>query len=100
MTPGSDGQFRLTGEGLAFANNFLLLTQVLRLEIGTQSDDAEVLRSGMLCLQAGLHDNLYVDREDGLVVLESVAARFVCDMMETFLRERFTAGGVAATGGS
>lgn len=77
--------YRLGGDGQSFAGNFLTATQVLRLEVCSQGAAGEVTRSAMVCLQAGLHDNLYLDREKGLVILEAVSSRLVVDMVETFL---------------
>lgn len=82
-----DGNYALEGDGLAFANNFLLAGQILRLEVFTQNQAGNVTRSGMACMQAGLHDNLYLDREGETVVLEAVSSKHVVDMIETFLAE-------------
>ncbi len=87
--------YSLRGEGLAAANNFLLLSQALRLDIAAQKDeeedDGELIHSGMLCLNAGIHDNLYVDREGDKLKLETVSAAFIKDVLQTFFVQDFDA---------
>ncbi|MBS4031489.1 MAG: hypothetical protein KGZ63_08725 [Clostridiales bacterium] len=82
-----DKGYGLEGDGMSFANNFLLSAQVLRLEVCTHDQEGKIARSAMLCLQAGLHDNLYLDREGEMVLLETVSSKHVVDMIETFLAE-------------
>jgi hypothetical protein len=82
-----DGSYALDEDGLSFANNFLLAAQVLRLDVCTQDPAGTVTRSGMVCMQAGLHDNLYLDQEGKMVVLEAISSKRVVDMIETFLAE-------------
>ena len=82
-----EDNYGLDGDGLSFANNFLLAAQVLRLEVFTQDQAGTVTHSAMACLQAGLHDNLYLDREGDKVVLEAVSSKCVVDMIDTFLAE-------------
>ncbi len=83
--------FRLSGEGLSFANNFLTVSQVLRLDIMTspENNTEESVRSSMVCLQAGLHDNLYLDSKGDKVVMETISAAFMKDMLQTFVAEKF-----------
>lgn len=82
--------FRLSGKGLSFANNFLTVSQVLRLDIMTspENDTEELVRSSMVCLQSGLHDNLYLDTKGDKVVMETISAALVKDMLKTFIADK------------
>jgi len=85
--------YRLSGEGLNFANRFLIISQVLRLDIiaSPENETEGLVRSGMVCLQAGLHDNLYLDRKGDKVVMEAISAAFLKEMLQTFIAEQFEA---------
>ena len=85
---GSDG-FRLAGDGLAFANNFLLISQVLRLEVGAQQQGSEVVRGKMLCLQAGIRDHVYLEMDEDKLAVEAVSAHYIAEMVDLFLAGTF-----------
>ncbi len=85
---GNNG-FRLAYEGLSFANNFLLISQVLRLEVGAQENGSGVVLSKMLCLQAGIHDHLYLEKDEDKLSVEAVSAHYIAEMVDVFLAGKF-----------
>ncbi len=88
LTHGPEG-FTLSGQALGFANNFLLITQALRLEVGAQLKGSAVVKSGMLCLQAGIHDNIYLENDQNEVVMEAVSGHYVAKLVDAFLSQAF-----------
>jgi hypothetical protein len=85
-----DGKYSLTGEALSFASHFLLVWQALQLEAGMETKAGKVIRSNMLCLQGGLHDNLYLEADGEFITGESVSGHYLATLLDRFLAGDFT----------
>jgi hypothetical protein len=85
---GNDG-FLLANDGLSFANNFPLISQALRLEVGAQESSSEVVLSKMLCLQAGMRDHLYLEKDEDMLSVEAVSAHYIAEMVDSFLAGKY-----------
>jgi hypothetical protein len=84
--------YRLQGEALSLANHFLLISRALRFETGQLHGQSEVMHSRMLCLQAGLHENLYLEQKGDQVLAEAVSARYITGIIDVFLSNNFDLG--------
>lgn len=78
--PGETG-WKLIGDGRSFAAHFLLIGQFLRLD-AWQLEEQRAVHGTILALQAGLHDNLYLVREEERVLIKSVSSNFLCEITE------------------
>jgi hypothetical protein len=85
-----ENAYCLVNDGLSFANSFLLIAQTLTLEIGALKENGEVVQSSMLCLQAGLHDNLCIESDGDMVSLEAVSASYIGSILEAFMTAVFS----------
>jgi hypothetical protein len=85
----ADDAYTLEGEALALGNSFLIISQALHLELGVLTNKDEAVRSTGLCLQAGLHDNLYLDSEGDEIILEAISSSYIGEMMRTFFTYGF-----------
>ncbi len=83
------GRYRLAGEGLVFANNFLIISQIVKVEVGRELDDQKISRSEMLCVQAGMHDVICMEQFGNMLVIESVSNEYVCKLLDLFLSNSF-----------
>lgn len=83
----SENNYNLAGDGFYFSDGFLLISQVLRMEVFLDKGGGAVTKSSMLCLQAGLHDILYMETEDGGLRLRAVSSKHAVDTMGVLLAE-------------
>jgi len=81
-----EGNYNLAGDGFYFSDGFLLISQILRMDVFLNKDGA-VTKSSMLCLQAGLHDILYMETEGGHLRLRAVSSKHAVDTMGVLLAE-------------
>lgn len=82
-----ENDYVLFGDGFYFADGFLLISQVLRAEVFLDKGDGTATKSSMLCLQAGLHDILFLEKEDGGMRLRAVSSRHTVDTIGVLLAE-------------
>lgn len=80
-----NNKYLLKGQALSFANHFLLVNRILKLELGTLQSNTEAARSEMLCLQAGNHDLLYLEQENEQMIIEAVSAHYIAEIIDTLL---------------
>jgi len=78
-------KYHLKGQALSFANHFLLINRILKLELGTLQSNTEAARSEMICLQAGNHDLLYLEQENEQLIIEAVSAHYIAEIIDTLL---------------
>jgi len=84
-----DKGYCLIQDALTFANHFLLIGQALQMEAGMEAADGKVTLSKMLCLQGGLHENLYLEAGGDYLVGEAVSGHFIADLIDRFLTGNF-----------
>lgn len=84
-----ESNYRLIGEALSFANHFLLVEQALQLEAGVETKAGTIIRSDMLCLQGGLHENLYLEADGEFIIGESVSGHYLASLLDRFLAGDF-----------
>ncbi len=85
LVAGDDGKYSLIRDALSFANHFLLVEQALQLEAGAEAKSGKVIRSNMLCLQGGLHENLYLEADGNCLVGEVVSGHYLASLLDRFL---------------
>ncbi len=81
------GAYKLTGESLDLALNMLIFSNAVTLTSGIEGADGKVTIVGFSCIQAGVHDLLMIDFEEGKLGLDSVSASEVIDYIDAFMRK-------------
>lgn len=80
------GSYAVTGDALDFSENMLLFNKVVTVTSGIEGPDGQVAIVGFSCIQAGVHDLLMIDFQDGKLELDSVSAAEVIDYTDAFMR--------------
>ncbi len=93
---GKDG-WELVGDGRSLAGHFPLIGQFLRLD-AWQLEEKQAAHGTILALQAGLHDNLYLDREEEQVILKAVSSNFLYELTEELIGRTDVAAGARNPG--
>jgi hypothetical protein len=90
LATNDDGSYNLIHDAQFFANHFLLVGQALQLEAGAEAKPGKVVRSNMLCLQGGLHENLYLEADGEFLVGEVLSGHYLASLLDRFLAGDFT----------
>lgn len=80
------GSYVLAGDALDISGNMLLFDKVVTLTSGIEGPDGQVAIVGFSCIQAGVHDLLMIDFQDGKLELDSVSAAEVIEYTDAFMR--------------
>lgn len=83
----SGGSYVLSGDALDISDGMLLFDKVVTLTSGIEGPDGQVAIVGFSCIQAGVHDLLMIDFQDGKLELDSVSATEVIEYIDAFMRK-------------
>jgi hypothetical protein len=79
--------YQLSGNSLAFARRMLIFDSVLTLTSGYLGTSGSVSVAGFTCIQAGIHDLLFIDSSIDSVLFQSVSSASVLENVQNYLTE-------------
>ena len=94
---GGPAAYHLLGNALLLAQRFLIIDSALTLTGGFAGADGSVSVAGFTCLQAGVHDLLYVETAEDSAELRCESAAAVLDYVSAFLDDPTVLQALGAT---
>jgi hypothetical protein len=79
--------YRLSDDAAYLARRLLVIDTSLVLTTGQLAPDGTVGLAGFTCLQAGVHDLLYIDATGGTVEIQAVSSAAVLDYVRAFMTD-------------
>jgi hypothetical protein len=79
--------YRLSDDAAYLARRMLVIDTSLVLTTGQLASDGRVGLAGFTCLQAGVHDLLYIDATGGSVELQAISSAAVLDYIRAFMTD-------------
>ena len=80
-----DSGYILTQDTLLLSRRMLLLDTFLTLTSGKIGDDGKVVVVGFTGIQAGVHDLLFIDANEDIVLMDAVSSAMMLDYVSHFL---------------
>lgn len=79
------GKYILAETALSVGKFLLVVENIITLEAGEQIDDEQVVATGFVCMQSGLHCLLLLEHDNGVIRFNGISSAAILTVLEHFL---------------